>query len=86
MFLGVGGIGVNCSASPCTVTGTANNLEDNSTLMNNPSGKDTDWNVVNMTFTPTAADLTSGTAILTFLAWGDGGSTKISRRPCSWKA
>ena len=43
--------------------------------MSNPSGMDTDWNVVMMTFTPSAADLTDGTAILTFLAWGDGGST-----------
>ena len=28
-----------------------------------------------MTFTPTAAELHSGSAVLTFLAWGDGGST-----------
>jgi len=75
VFLGAGGIGVNCTSNPCTVTGTANNIEDDSTLMDNPSEMNTDWNVVNMTFTPTAADLTDGSAILTFLAWGDGGST-----------
>ena len=57
VFLGVGGIGVNCPSISCTVTGTANNLKDDSPLMSNPSGMDTDWNVVNMTFTPTAADL-----------------------------
>jgi hypothetical protein len=75
VFLGVGGIGVDCSTNPCTVTGTANNIEDDSTLMNTPSQMNVDWNSVNMTFTPTAADLTNGTAVLTFLAWGDGGST-----------
>ena len=75
MFLGVGGIGVNCSTNPCTVTGTANNIEMDSPLMSTPSGHNTDWNNVNLSFTPTAADLTGGSAILTFLAWGDGGST-----------
>jgi hypothetical protein len=75
VFLGVGGIGVNCSTNPCTVTGTANNIEVDSTLMNTPSQMNADWNNVNMSFTPTAADLTSGHAVLTFLAWGDNGST-----------
>ena len=28
VFLGVGGIGVDCSTNPCTVTGTANNIEE----------------------------------------------------------
>jgi hypothetical protein len=75
VFLGVGGIGVNCSTNPCTITGTANNIEMDSPLMSTPSGHNTDWNNVNLSFTPTAADLTGGSAILTFLAWGDGGST-----------
>jgi hypothetical protein len=75
VFLGVGGIGVNCSTNPCTVTGTANNVEMDSPLMTTLSQRNTDWNNVNLSFTPTAADLTSGSAILTFLAWGDGGST-----------
>jgi hypothetical protein len=75
VFLGVGGIGTDCSSTPCTVTGTADNLEDDSFLMNTPSQSNYDWNSVNMTFTPTANDLTNGTAVLTFLAWGNGGST-----------
>jgi hypothetical protein len=75
VFLGIGGIGVNCSSSPCTVTGTTDNMEMDSTLMNTPSMGNYDWNLVNMSFTPTASDLTSGSAILTFLAWGNGGST-----------
>jgi hypothetical protein len=75
VYLGVGGIGVDCSANPCTVTGTTNNLELDSPLMSNANGSNTDWESVTMSFTPTAADLTNGTAILTFLAWGDGGDT-----------
>ena len=75
VFLGVGGIGVNCSSSPCTVTGTADNLENDSTLMHTPSEHNVNWNAVTMSFTPTAAELNSGSAVLTFLAWGDGGST-----------
>jgi hypothetical protein len=76
VFLGVGGIGVNCSTNPCTVTGTANNIEVDSLLMNTPSQSNINWNSVNMSFTPTAADLLAGgNAVLTFLAWGDGGST-----------
>ena len=47
-----------------------------STLMNTPSEMNVNWNNVNMSFTPTAADLgAGGTAVLTFLAWGDNGST-----------
>lgn len=46
-----------------------------STLMSTPSEMNVDWNSVTLEFTPTAADLTNGTAILTFLAWGDNGST-----------
>jgi hypothetical protein len=75
VFLGAGGIGVDCTASPCTVTGTANNIEMDSPLMNTLSQHNVDWNSVTLHFTPTASDLTNGTAILTFLAWGDGGST-----------
>ncbi|HEY6519896.1 MAG TPA: PEP-CTERM sorting domain-containing protein [Roseiarcus sp.] len=75
VFLGVGGIGVDCSSNPCTVTGTADNLENDSTLMNTPSQQNINWNSVTMSFTPTAAELNNGSAVLTFLAWGDGGST-----------
>lgn len=76
VFLGVGGIGTDCTGSPCTVTGTANNIEHDSTLMNTPTDANIDWNNVTMSFTPTAAELTNGTAVLTFLAWGNGGSTE----------
>lgn len=75
VFLGVGGIGVDCSKNPCTVTGTTNNIEQDSTLMNDLSEQNVDWNSVTLSFTPTAADLNNGSAILTFLAWGDNGNT-----------
>jgi hypothetical protein len=88
VFLGVGGIGTACGSTSCTVTGTANNQENDSTIMNTPSQANIDWNSVNMSFTPTVADLTNttttgsgptavttGSAILTFLAWGDSGQT-----------
>jgi hypothetical protein len=75
VFLGAGGIGVSCTSNPCTVTGTTDNIEEDSSLMNTPSQGNIDWNTVNLTFTPTAADLSGGSAVLTFLAWGNGGST-----------
>jgi len=78
VFLGVGGIGVDCSTNPCTVTGTANNEEEDSTPMSDGSMMNVDWNSVSLSFTPTTADLggqTTGSAVLTFLAWGDNGST-----------
>jgi hypothetical protein len=82
VFLGVGGIGTDCSHSPsnpafpdCTITGTGNNVEEDSNVMTTPSQGITDWNNVQLAFTPTAADLTGGTAVLTFLAWGNDGST-----------
>jgi PEP-CTERM motif len=78
VFLGVGGIGVNCSGNPCTVTGTTNNQEMDSTPMSNGSMMNVDWNNVTLSFTPTAGDLgggSTGSAVLTFLAWGDNGST-----------
>jgi hypothetical protein len=75
VYLGTGGIGVNCSSNPCVPTVPTGNLEEDSQLMNTPSQSNTDWQSVNLSFTPTAADLTNGTAVLTFLAWGDGGNT-----------
>ena len=76
MYLGVGGIGVSCPTSGlCTVTGTANNQFEPSTLMNTPSEMNHDWESVNLSFTPTASDfLSNGDAVLTFLAWGNNGS------------
>jgi hypothetical protein len=80
VFLGVGGIGTDCSSSPCSVTGTTNNIENDSTLMNTPEQGITDWNDVLMSFTLTAGDIIqtgphAGDTVLTFLAWGNGGST-----------
>jgi hypothetical protein len=76
VYLGKGGIGVDCSTNPCTPTVPTGNLFDPSPLMNTPSQMNTDWQSVNMSFTPTAADLgAGGSAVLTFLAWGDNGST-----------
>lgn len=70
VFLGQGDISVNCSSSPCTVVNPHGDEEQDSTLMSTPSGKNTDWNEQTMTFTATATS-----EVLTFLAWGDGGST-----------
>jgi len=75
VFLGNGNIGVDCSSNPCTVTGANGDIEQDSTLMSDPSGHNVDWNSVTLSFTPTAANLNNGSAILTFLAWGDGGNT-----------
>ena len=76
VFLGTGNISVNCTSNPCVPVVPAGNLEDMSTLMNTPSEMNVDWESVNMSFTPTAAELgAGGTAVLTFLAWGDNGST-----------
>jgi hypothetical protein len=81
VFLGVGGIGTSCTNNPCIVTGTNDNIEEDSTPMSTPGEGNVDWNSVLLKFTPTAADLTNilpngtGTAVLTFLAWGDSGNT-----------
>jgi hypothetical protein len=81
VFLGVGGIGVDCSNSPCTVTGTANNVEVDSQLMNTASQGITDWEAAlpgnaPLQFNLSPSDLLSGgQAVLTFLAWGNGGDT-----------
>ena len=76
VFLGTGGIGVNCGPNPCVPVVPTGNLEEDSTLMNTPSQMNVNWNSVTLNFTPTAADLgAGGSAVLTFLAWGDNGST-----------
>ena len=65
--------------SVCTVTGTTNNQELDSPLMNTPSMSNVDWNnVTTVNFTLTNNDIigggSTGSAVLTFLAWGNGGS------------
>jgi hypothetical protein len=82
VYLGKGHIGTDCSTEPCTVTGTAGNEFNASTLMNTPGKGNVDWNSVSMSFTLDSSELSNiqgdgtGTAILTFLAWGNGGSTE----------
>ncbi len=75
VFLGQGDISVNCTTNPCSVVNPNGDEEEASTLMTTPSEMNVDWNSVNLSFTPTAANLTNGSAVLTFLAWGDNGST-----------
>jgi hypothetical protein len=81
VFLGVGGIGTDCTGgSNCTVTGTTNNVEQDSTLMHTDAMSNFDWNNVNLSFTVTADDFIqtgphAGDIVLTFLAWGNDGST-----------
>ena len=62
----------NCtnSAASCTTTMSGSIVEKDSLMMNTPSKGVSPWNLVTMTFT---ADAVSDT--LSFLAWGDGGST-----------
>jgi len=83
VYLGLGGIATDCPANPpggiCTITGTTGNLLENSPLMNTPSMGNHDWESSGvLTFTPTSAELigggSTGSAVLTFLAWGNGGS------------
>ena len=71
VFFGSGSFSVNCGSSPCTIGTTGTIVEQDSLLMNTPSEGVSAWNLVNMTFT---ADAVSDT--LSFLAWGDGGSTQ----------
>jgi hypothetical protein len=86
VILGVGGIGTTCPNTGngvCSITGTPDNIEQDSTLMNTDSQSNYNWNNVNLTFTPTAADLLNfnstngtGTGVLSFLAWGNGGNSR----------
>jgi hypothetical protein len=85
VFLGVGGIGTSCPQTgngTCSINGTADNIEEDSTLMHNDSQSNVDWNNVNLSFTLTPSDLLNfnatngtGTGVLSFLAWGNGGNS-----------
>ena len=71
VFLGNGSLVLDCSTNPCTVnTAGFTGSEQDSQLMSTPSQGVTDWELVNLSFVADAA-----TETLTFLAWGDGGST-----------
>jgi PEP-CTERM motif len=76
VFLGLGGISTTCAPSSiCTINGLANNVEVDSSLMTTPSMGFIDFNLQNLAFPAIpATDLSGGTAVLTFLAWGNGGS------------
>jgi hypothetical protein len=70
VFLGQGDIGVDCSTNPCTVLNPHNDEEVDSPLISNPSQMNTNWQPVSLNFTANATS-----EVLTFLAWGDNGST-----------
>jgi len=76
VFLGLGGIGTSCApSSDCTITGITGNVEIDSSVMNTPSMGFVDFNLQNLAFPAIpAADLSNGSAVLTFLAWGNNGS------------
>jgi FlaG/FlaF family flagellin (archaellin) len=69
VFLGNDPVSVDCSGGSCTVN-AGSDEEGISTLMNTPSEGVSDWNQVTMNFTAT-----DPTETLSFLAWGDSGST-----------
>jgi len=69
VFLGNDPVTVNCGTNPCTI-GSGTDSTATSTQMTTPSTGTTDWNLASVTLT---AD--SSSDVLTFLAWGDGGST-----------
>jgi hypothetical protein len=70
VFLGTGSFSVDCSTNPCTVHTSGSITEDDSTLMNTPSQGVHGWELETMNFVATAS-----TETLSFLAWGDNGST-----------
>jgi hypothetical protein len=69
VFLGNDPVTLTCVPGSCSVDPNTNQEQD-STLMNTPSQGVSPWQQVTMTFTATAAS-----EALTFLAWGNGGST-----------
>jgi hypothetical protein len=69
VFFGNDAVTVNCGGSPCTIDAGSDQVFT-STLMSTPSQGVSPWNQVTGSFTATATSET-----LTFLAWGDGGST-----------
>ena len=71
VFFGTtGDVTVSCPGGGGDCTASSADAEYDSTVMDTPSEGSTAWNLVTLTVTATAA-----TDILTFLAWGNGGST-----------
>jgi PEP-CTERM motif len=70
VFLGTGTFSVNCGTNPCTVSTSGDMTEDDSAVMDTPSKGVHAWELETMHFVATASSET-----LSFLAWGDNGST-----------
>jgi hypothetical protein len=70
VFLGNDPVTLTCGALSCVVDPNPGNQELDSPIMNTPSGGVSPWQQVSLTFTASAAS-----EALTFLAWGNGGST-----------
>jgi len=70
VFFGTGSFTVHCNTNPCTVSTSGSMTEDDTALMNTPSKGTSPWELVSMDFVATASSET-----LSFLAWGDNGST-----------
>lgn len=70
--VGPGNVPCTTAVATCSIVtaGPGTIVEQDSLLMNTASGGVSPWNLVNMIFTATSASET-----LSFLAWGDGGST-----------
>lgn len=69
-FGSTGGFTVDCSTNPCTTSVSGDTTETDTALMNTPSKGTSPWELVSMNLVATAA-----TETLSFLAWGDNGST-----------
>jgi hypothetical protein len=70
VFFGTGSFAVHCNTNPCTVSTSGNMTEDDTALMNTPSQGVHGWELETMNFVANA-----GSETLSFLAWGDNGST-----------
>jgi PEP-CTERM motif len=70
VFLGTGSFSVNCGTNPCTVSTSGDMTEADSPIMDTPSEGVHAWELVHLSFLATASSET-----LSFLAWGDNGST-----------
>jgi hypothetical protein len=70
VFFGTGSFAVHCNTNPCTVSTSGSMTEDDTALMNTPSQGVHGWELETMSFVATATSET-----LSFLAWGDNGST-----------
>jgi PEP-CTERM motif len=70
VFFGTGSFAVHCNTNPCTVSTSGSITEDDTAIMDTPSQGTHGWELETMDFVATAS-----TETLSFLAWGDGGST-----------